>query len=161
MKRTAAVLILVLGLLCLPPSALAAENDDSSGNETDLEIKTETITRRGYSGTAVTDKYEIEILTAESYEQANEIAARQEQTYLAAQASLFVTGSGAKKEDSVASTVARLGLFDSSYTLKDTQSLEQTTEYSVWLTVCLLALGVGAGIALAIVLQKRKGGQTE
>ena len=160
-KTTIYIVLMFLLVLFVPLTAYADETEEPNPEETDLQIRVETITQRSYAGTAVTDRYNTTILTAESYEQAREIAARQEQEHITALASLFTASDDISQDNSVSETVERLGLFGDNYTLTNTKPAQSVKTNNTWVTVLVLAIGAGAGGILAVAIQKRKGGQSE
>lgn len=122
---------------------------------TDLEIRPETITQMEYTTAALTDRYDIRVLTEDAYEQARLIAEQQERAYFAAQAALF-SGDESVAAVPLEQTVARLGMFGDSYAALNIASQDKQAGYSFWLMAGMLVMGSLAGCGLALVLQKRK-----
>ena len=136
--------------------SMCASATDGFCDDTDLEIKPESITHRQYAGDAVTDGYGIEILTEEGYKQAKEIATMQETNNQMMQATLF-SQSQQDNADYVSVAVEQLGLFDSSYAAADIQESTNTGSWNILITGLVLIIATGAGIALAIMWQRHRG----
>ena len=136
--------------------SMCASATDGFCDETDLEIKPESITHRQYAGDAVTDGYGIEILTEEGYEQAEAIAAMREKQSEITKAVLF-SETQHEKTDEVAIKAEELGLFNSEYAAIDTQESASSDSYNLILIILMLFAATSAGVTLAIAWQKRKG----
>lgn len=124
-------------------------------DETDLEIDVESITQREYAGQAVTDGYDIEILTEDGYAQAEEIAAMREKNYEMTQTALF-SDSEFSGADEVAVITEKLGMFDSGYTAADIQESTYSGSKNTILIILVLLLATGGGVALAFMWQRHR-----
>ena len=145
-KHGLPLLLLAIMHMLLPLTAYA--------DDTDLVVPPETISLWAYYSAALTDRYGLELLTEESYEQARAIAEKQERDYHAAQASLFSTREETKAPP--LQLAEQLGLFGRDYEANQISARAQESGGSLWLVAGLLVFGTVGGCALAVVLQKRK-----
>lgn len=124
---------------------------------TDLEIKPKVITERGYSDAAVTDKYDIELLTEDSYNQAQEISQNRMLEYEKAQADLFAKDNGYEEANNVNAVIEDLGLFKKGYSVTEKTVEVQEADVNFVLSALIILLGIGIGVGLSIAVQRRNG----
>ena len=112
-----------------------------------------------YSTAALTDRYDIQLLTEDTYEQARRIAEKQEQAYAYAQNALF----SCKEPDTIPleQTIGGLKMFGADYTALNIASQDKTNAYRLWQIIAVLSSGTLAGCGLALAIQKKKRGTQE
>lgn len=159
-KKICCTSLMILCLIVSAPPILAQSQHIKNEYDgySDIDIKEESFTERQYSSVALSDKYGVELVTAQSAEWNRKIESRSANQMQALKDRLLINElPRSSPQETVQSKASELGLFSKDYSIIVISAASHDKSYSLLLPIGVVTVGASSGGgAAALLLWKRR-----